>query len=139
MSTVTIRPMVEADLSTVAELAGQWGYPSTPDQIERRFRNILAGSDHALFVAAAADGGMAGWIHVHALYSLESDSCAEIGGLIVDGRRRTPGRRPRAGGGGGALGPRARLQEDPRALERAAHGSPCVLPGAGVRAEQDAT
>src|SRR4051812_21197815 len=91
MSTITIRRMVEADLSAVAELAGPWGYPSTREQIERRFRDLLAGSDHALFVAAPADGGTAGWIHVHALYSLESDSCAEIGGLIVDGRRRRQG------------------------------------------------
>jgi GNAT superfamily N-acetyltransferase len=86
-----IRRMKADGLSGVAELAGQWGYPSTREQIERRFRDIPAGNDHALLVAAAEDGGMAGWIHVHPLHSLESDSCAEIGGLIVDGRRRRQG------------------------------------------------
>jgi GNAT superfamily N-acetyltransferase len=90
MNAITIRSMKADDLAGVAELAGQWGYPSTPGQIERRFRDILSGTDHALFVASAEDG-MAGWIHVHPLHSLESDSCAEIAGLVVDGRRRRQG------------------------------------------------
>jgi len=91
MEETTIRSMKADDLTSVAELAGQWGYPSTREQVERRFRDILAAQGHALFVAAAADGGMAGWIHVHSLHSLDSDSCAEIGGLIVDGSRRRRG------------------------------------------------
>jgi GNAT superfamily N-acetyltransferase len=91
MDEITIRSMTPEDLTRAAELAGQWGYPSTREQMERRYRDILSGTGHALFVAAAADSGMAGWIHVHSLHSLESDSCAEIAGLIVDGRRRRQG------------------------------------------------
>ncbi len=91
MNTNAIRAMLPGDLAAVTELSAQWGYVTTLETTERRFRSLLSQSDHALFVAAAEDGGVAGWIHVHALHSLEADSCAEIGGLVVDQRRRRQG------------------------------------------------
>jgi GNAT superfamily N-acetyltransferase len=94
MNAMTIRAMAPQDLPGVTELSAQWGYATTLEATERRFHALRSEGDHALFVAAAADGVVAGWIHVHALHSLESDSCAEIGGLVVDGlcRRQGAGR-----------------------------------------------
>jgi GNAT superfamily N-acetyltransferase len=91
MTTLTIRGMTPRDLDGVAELSGQWGYSSDRDIVERRFRRILSERDHALFVAEGEGGRVTGWIHVHSLHSLEADSCAEIGGLVVDNRLRRLG------------------------------------------------
>jgi GNAT superfamily N-acetyltransferase len=91
MNPLTIRPMAPGDLPTVTALSSQWGYDSALEITERRFRAVSAGEEHALFVAAAEDGSVAGWIHVHALHSLESDPCAEIAGLVVDERLRRRG------------------------------------------------
>jgi ribosomal protein S18 acetylase RimI-like enzyme len=52
------------DAGPLASLATQLGYPTTPDQAERR--------------------AIVGWIHVMGSVSLDSDPSAEIAGLVVD-------------------------------------------------------
>ena len=80
-----------ADVSAVARLATQLGYPSTPAQIERRFRALENAPEAGVMVAEGPDGAVIGWIHVFATRQLESDPGAEIGGLVVDESARGRG------------------------------------------------
>ena len=89
--TTTVRAMRREDAEQVAALAGELGYPSTPAQIEARFRGIEGNDDSRVFVAADSDGRVWGWVHVFGHHLLESEGQAEVGGLIVDSRARGVG------------------------------------------------
>ena len=73
-----------ADAPAVARLATQLGYPSTPSQMEQRFRALENAQEASVMVAEGPDGTVLGWIHVFITRQLESDPGAEIGGLVVD-------------------------------------------------------
>lgn len=75
----------------MAELAGQLGYPSRPDDIARRLADLQSSNDHRVFILERADGGVAGWVGVSIYRSVESDARAEITGLVVDERFRSQG------------------------------------------------
>jgi ribosomal protein S18 acetylase RimI-like enzyme len=77
-----IRQMQLEDAPAVAALTTELGYPSTGDEIARRYRFIGGRSDTCLFIAQQA-GDVVGWIHVQATHSLENDPRAEIWGLVV--------------------------------------------------------
>ena len=81
--TVAVRQMRPEDAGAVAKLVTQLGYPSTEDEIRRRFDLIKDRWDARLFVAQHAGTAIVGWVHVQALYLLESDARAEIFGLVV--------------------------------------------------------
>jgi GNAT superfamily N-acetyltransferase len=83
--------MTIEDVTAVARLATQLGYPSTAVQIERRFRALEESPDARVLVAEAPDGAVLGWIHVFGRRMLESDADAEIGGLVVDEAARGRG------------------------------------------------
>lgn len=88
------RAMAIEDAAAVADLSGQLGYPSTRDQIARRFRALEPMRDSAIIVAETDEGKLAGWAHVIGRTLLESDPFAELMGLVVDTalRRRGVGR-----------------------------------------------
>ena len=90
-----VRPASPADAPALARLSAELGYPSEPASILRRLEALLARPDHAVWVAAPATGEVVGWAHVFVSRRLESDPCAEIGGLVVEPgqRRRGVGRR----------------------------------------------
>lgn len=85
--------MVSSDAPRVAELAGQLGYPSTTDQIEKRFLALDVIAESALFVAEDGMGVVVGWAHVIRRVLIECDTFAELMGLVVDAgaRRRKVG------------------------------------------------
>jgi GNAT superfamily N-acetyltransferase len=78
------------DGSQLAGLAGQLGYPSNPAQVAARLADILSRPDQAVFVAVVEER-IAGWVHVYACPTVESDLYAEIGGLVVDENHRGRG------------------------------------------------
>jgi GNAT superfamily N-acetyltransferase len=94
MSFYSIRLAREQDCAELARLASQLGYPTTRETMQARLQKLLGSPNDVIFVAEAADGGLAGWIHGFLSQLLESDYQAEIGGLIVDERfhRRGIGR-----------------------------------------------
>jgi GNAT superfamily N-acetyltransferase len=94
MLTVAVRPMRADDASAVAALTTQLGYPSTEDEIRRRYDLIKDRWDARVLVAQHA-GRVVGWIHMQATYLLECDARAEIWGLVVaeTARRTGVGRR----------------------------------------------
>src|SRR3989441_9667402 len=88
---VVVRPMAERDAREVADLSGQLGYPSTVAQISRRLERLSVDTESAVFVAEGEGGRIAGWVHVLGRCFLESDPCAELGGLVVDAASRRKG------------------------------------------------
>ena len=82
VASIVVRPMRWEDAAVVADLTTQLGYPSTEDEIRRRYDLIKDRPQARLFVAQQA-GSVAGWIHVQATYLLDCDPRAEIWGLVV--------------------------------------------------------
>ena len=91
MTSITNRTMTTSDVDDVARLSGELGYPSTREEIARRFNGMRSKADHAMLVAETAEGRVAGWIQVHPVHTLESDAYAEIGGLVVGASLRRHG------------------------------------------------
>ena len=89
--TVAVREMRPEDASAVAKLITQLGYPSTEDEIRRRYDLIKDRWDARLLIAQHAGTSIVGWVHVQALYLLESDARAEIFGLVVADTARGTG------------------------------------------------
>ena len=92
---IEIRSAEDRDVTTLARLAGELGYPSTPEQVRERFDNIKAAPHQATFVAVTNADAVIGWIQLSEARSLESEPRAEITGLVVDSNFR--------GGGAGSL------------------------------------
>lgn len=83
--------MTERDAGSVAALAGQLGYPSTPEQIRERFAILSRDPDSATFVGEDESGRVVGWAHVTGRRQLESEPYAELAGLVVDASARRKG------------------------------------------------
>ena len=81
---VAIRAMIAADIDDAARLATQLGYPSTSEQVARRFDAIQTAADSQVLVAVDDSEAVVGWIHIFGNRLLESEPDAEIGGLVVD-------------------------------------------------------
>lgn len=75
----------------MAQLAGQLGYPSTPKQVQRRLEDMRRDASYAVFVAEVPGPQVAGWLSVYVFRSVETDRCAEVSGLVVDGELRSRG------------------------------------------------
>lgn len=88
---IEIRSAEERDIADLARLAGELGYPSTPEQIGRRFANFISEPHHATFVAVNNGDAVIGWIHLSEARSIESEPRAEITGLVVDAHLRGAG------------------------------------------------
>jgi GNAT superfamily N-acetyltransferase len=89
--TIHVRQMRPEDTAAVAGLTTQLGYPSTEDEIRRRYDLIKDRWDARLFVAQHAGNAIVGWIHVQATYMLEADARAAIWGLVVADKARGSG------------------------------------------------
>jgi GNAT superfamily N-acetyltransferase len=92
----TIRAARPYDAAAIAGLAGELGYPASPQQIRARLAGIEALPGACVLVAEDAQGRVVGWLHVAARAQLTEDACAEILGLVV-------GEEARGGGVGAAL------------------------------------
>ena len=74
--------MTPRDVDRVAALTTELGYPSTGEQIARRFAQIDGQPNQIIFVAEEA-GDTVAWLHVAVHPYLENDASAEILGLVV--------------------------------------------------------
>jgi GNAT superfamily N-acetyltransferase len=92
---IKVRLAEERDITVLARLAGELGYPSTPEQVRERFADIIAAPHQATIVAVTNADAVIGWIQLSEARSLESEARAEITGLVVDSNFR--------GGGAGRL------------------------------------
>jgi N-acetylglutamate synthase-like GNAT family acetyltransferase len=83
-SSLTIRLARLEDAEALAKLADQLGYPSTVEQVRRRFETLAEKSDENAVFVAETEGKIIGWVHVHLYNLLVDDPETEIGGLVVD-------------------------------------------------------
>lgn len=88
---VSVRAALIEDASRIAQLSAQLGYPASPEDVERRLRLTAQSPENVVYVAALQDGQVIGWLHAFVYRTIESDSRAEIGGLVVDVRHRRSG------------------------------------------------
>jgi GNAT superfamily N-acetyltransferase len=86
-----IRRAQRSDVGRIAELSGQLGYPATAAQIAQRLRGLRPAAQHAVFVADLPGSGVVGWIHVTVAHLVDSDTRAEVNGLVVAEGRRSMG------------------------------------------------
>jgi GNAT superfamily N-acetyltransferase len=88
-----IRRAAVADAAEMARLAGELGYPMTPDEMRQRLTALLPSERHCVAVAANGER-LLGWVHVEHRISFEEGARAELMGLVVDSaaRRRGLGR-----------------------------------------------
>lgn len=85
-----VRPAEPRDVGALAALTGELGYPTSADAMASRFAAVRDDDRNAVFVADD-DGACIGWIHVSVVESIESDTFAEIRGLVVSEARRGAG------------------------------------------------
>ncbi len=78
-----IRNATINDVSDIAELSNELGYPSSETEIKDRLNSILSLDDHTLIVAYQPLNKVIAWIHAYKRQSVESGFFAEIGGFIV--------------------------------------------------------
>ncbi len=94
MDSAKLKPKIRharaQDVSHIAELSGELGYPTPVAEMRRRFSAIKPASRHAVFVAEF-DKTVVGWIHVSITPLLEVPRRAEVNGLIVAERHRSLG------------------------------------------------
>ena len=90
-SLAVVRRARKEDAAAIAGLAGQLGYPSTKEQVERRLERVLTDSEHALFVAEMPGERIGGWLHAFSYHVVESDPRVEVAGLVVDETQRGTG------------------------------------------------
>jgi GNAT superfamily N-acetyltransferase len=84
LPSIAVRPAAERDFTAIARLAGELGYPSTPEQIHERFAAFGGNLHQATFVAELNGEAVIGWIHLSEERSLVSEPRAEITGLVVE-------------------------------------------------------
>jgi len=88
---LTVRVATPADAPQIARLSGQLGYPATPKEVAQRLAHLEGDSQHVVYVAEIAPGQVVGWIHVEECHLIESDTRAEINGLVVEEGYRSRG------------------------------------------------
>ncbi|MCB1036187.1 MAG: GNAT family N-acetyltransferase [Acidobacteria bacterium] len=86
-----IRMARPEDAAELAELSRQLGYPSTAEETASRLERLLGVEDHLVLVVVGPGEKVLGWIHAFAAHRLESESFAEIGGLVVHEGFRSQG------------------------------------------------
>ena len=85
-----IRKIALADAEAAAKLSEELGYPVSPDEMEKRIRELAHLAEHVVYVACIADA-VIGWIDVGVVHHLQAEAYAEIGGLVVSSEFRSAG------------------------------------------------
>ncbi len=78
------------DAAFITPLTFQLGYKSTIAETTERLEQILNNLQHCAYTALT-DDKIVGWIHAFVCLRLESNSFAEIGGMVVDKEFRGKG------------------------------------------------
>ena len=88
---LTVRRAAARDYPQMAQLAGQLGYPSKPEDIARRLEGMARGKESEVYVGELPGGHIAGWVGVFVHRTVEADAYVEVSGLVVNDRARSQG------------------------------------------------
>jgi len=89
-STVEYRNSQFADAEQIAKLCQQFGYQVNSQRVGETLERIANDEKQVVFIASHKEF-VVGWIHVFIADRLESQTFAEIGGLIIDQAYRNRG------------------------------------------------
>jgi GNAT superfamily N-acetyltransferase len=92
---VVVRTATADDAASIAELAGELGYPSEERVMRARLIGLQASATDWVGLAHEPGGRALGWVHIARRVTLEEGEAAEILGLVVHSaaHRRGVGRR----------------------------------------------
>lgn len=90
MSDLVTREITAMDSAAAARLSGELGYPVSAAVMERRIESLTGSADRAVYIACLS-GKVVGWIDVGETRHLQSETSAEIGGLVVSSEARGGG------------------------------------------------
>jgi GNAT superfamily N-acetyltransferase len=89
---VVIRRARLTDASVVAELSGQLGYPTSPEEMAARLAHLIRHPRFgSVLIAETSERRVIGWVHVSVTPLLEVSLRAEVNGLIVAEGQRSSG------------------------------------------------
>ena len=88
---MVISPARPEDVTQLAELAAELGYPVSASEATAYLARIIPSPDHTVLVAQAEGGQLVGWIHGFVARRLFVPEFAELGGLVVSGPNRRLG------------------------------------------------
>lgn len=87
---VRVRPPIPSDAPALAALAGELGYPTSPEALLGRLA-ALHPTDAAVLVSTDADDVPTGWCHVEMRRTLVEPMSALIVGLVIGEGHRSAG------------------------------------------------
>lgn len=87
---VRLKKITIKDAAAITSLIGQLGYESSITDTAQRIKSILPDPQH-FAVVAEVDNKIVGWIHAFITVHLQSNSFAEIGGMVVEENFRGKG------------------------------------------------
>jgi hypothetical protein len=78
---VNIRKANSSDINDISKISSELGYPTSSEQVLTRYIKLQERmNDNSIYIAELSENKkIVGWIHVYAVYLLESDGYAEIG------------------------------------------------------------
>jgi GNAT superfamily N-acetyltransferase len=85
-----LRPPLPSDATALAALAGELGYPTSPEELLGRLAAIHP-TDAAVIVSTDADDQPTGWCHVEMRRTLVEPLSALIMGLVIGEGHRSAG------------------------------------------------
>jgi GNAT superfamily N-acetyltransferase len=85
---LNIRRVLKDDAKQLFAVYKQLGYAIHEEQLNERLDDLLAGKEHALYLAELPEGEIIGWVHAYIGMSLYTDPVAYIRELIVDREMR---------------------------------------------------
>jgi GNAT superfamily N-acetyltransferase len=89
---VVIRRARLTDANVVAELSGQLGYPTSPEEMAARLAHLIRHPRFgSVLIAETSERRVIGWVHVSVTPLLEVSLRAEVNGLIVAEGQRSSG------------------------------------------------
>jgi len=88
---IRVRRAGASDIAQLTPLCGQLGYPSSEEEVRGRLAGIEAAPLHALWVAEASDGKLAGFLNAFVMRTIDTDARVEIAALVVDDSQRSRG------------------------------------------------
>lgn len=87
---VRLKKITIKDAAAITSLIRQLGYESSITDTAQRIKSILPDPQH-FAVVAEVDNKIVGWIHAFITVHLQSNSFAEIGGMVVEENFRGKG------------------------------------------------
>jgi len=89
---VVMRRARLTDANVVAELSGQLGYPTSPEEMAARLAHLIRHPRFgSVLIAETSERRVMGWVHVSVTPLLEVSLRAEVNGLIVAEGQRSSG------------------------------------------------